>query len=297
MRISALPEQSNSRDEALAAIAEAHRLIGQTDGRVQLAALEKARNETRKIFLERIAELVKKSLRSRVMSRFFVGLLALACLGVALVSWHPSQGETEPISTSSVSIRKEGLPIKPATHNADLAAGTSAAAPETQTQGKLQPVPTAPVAAPPAPELAQQVQTIIRELASIEQGIGQLEAKHSQMVQENAELVEHLKATQEITRHNADLVEDLKVSQAELTRDNGTLADQLKASHELMASIAEQLKESQEQVARLVASEQKHRPRTPASSPLTIANSARGPAPTRLAPTRTRSQDPTATAQ
>jgi hypothetical protein len=231
------------------------------------------------------------------MSRIFVGLLALACLGVALVSWHPSQGETEPISTSSVSIRKEGLPIKPATHNADLAAGTSAAALETQTQGKLPPVPTAPVAAPMAPELAQQVQTIMRELANVEQGIGQLESKHSQMVHENAELIERLKATEEIARHSADLIEDIKISQAQITRDNGTLADQLKANHELMANIAEQLKESQEQVARLVASEQKHLPRTPASSALTIANSTRRPAPMRLAPTRTQAQDPAATAQ
>jgi hypothetical protein len=61
-----------------------------------------------------------------------------------------------------------------------------------------------------------------------------------------------------------------------------------------MANIAEQLKQSQEQIARLVASEQKQRPRTLASSPLPIANSTRKPVPKRPSPrVRVQTQDPT----
>jgi hypothetical protein len=292
MRTTALPQESNSRDEALAAIAEAHRLIGHAiDKRVQFDELQEAKSDPRDFSYVRVAKMVEKSLSSRGMSRIFVGLLALACLGVALVSWQPSQGETEPISTSSVS-KKEGSPMQPATHNAEQVAQTSVAAPESQAEGKLQPVLTSPTAAPVAPELTQQIQMIVRELANVEQGIRQIEAAQSQMVHDNAELIERLKATQQIARQNADLVDDLRVSQAQISRDNGNLAEQLKVSQEVMANIAVQLKESQEQVAHLVASEQKQRPRTLGSSPLAVANSTRRPVPMRPAPVRTQAQDP-----
>jgi ABC-type transporter Mla subunit MlaD len=126
-----------------------------------------------------------------------------------------------------------------------------------------------------APDLAQSIQMITRELANVEQGIDQLKTGQAQMVRDNAELAEHLKATQEMARNNADL------------------AEQLKASHEQMATIAEQLKQNQEQIARLVASGQKQRPRTLASSPLPIANSMRKLVPTRPSPrVRVQTQDP-----
>jgi uncharacterized phage infection (PIP) family protein YhgE len=128
--------------------------------------------------------------------------------------------------------------------------------------------------------LAQSIQKIARELENVEQGIDQLKTGQSQMVHDNGELAEHLKATQEMARHNADLAEDLKAAQAQMARDNVNVAEQLKASHEQIANIAEQLKESQEQIASLVASEQKQRPRTLASSPVPIANSTRKPLPT-----------------
>jgi septal ring factor EnvC (AmiA/AmiB activator) len=131
-----------------------------------------------------------------------------------------------------------------------------------------------------APELAQQIQTIARELANVEQGIDQLKTEQSQMVRDTAELAKYLKATQEIALHNADLTENLKATQAQMARDNGNIADQLKASQDLMTGIAEQLRQRREQVARLVASEQKPQPRPRASSPQTVASSTRRQVPT-----------------
>jgi hypothetical protein len=106
-----------------------------------------------------------------------------------------------------------------------------------------------------APELARQIQMIARELANVEQGIDQLKTEQSQMVRDTAELAEHLKATQEIARHNVDLTDYLKATQAQMARGNDILADQLKASQDLMTRIAEQLRQSQERAARLVVSE------------------------------------------
>jgi hypothetical protein len=290
MSITATPQQT--RDAALAAIAHAHKRIGHADEQlVQLdeAAfkLEKEKNATHHPSNEqpRSAEPGRGSSRGRLVLRSLMGLLALACIGVAAFAWKSTHGQAapEPISTSSVSIEKKERPAQPAPYNADVAAKTDAGLPQPSSQAQTSPqraAPVAPTAAPMAPDLAQSIQMIARELANVEQGIDQLKTGQAQMVRDNAELAEHLKATQEMARHNADLAEDLKAAQAKMARDNVNFAEQLRASQEQMANIAEQLKGSQEQIARLVASEQKQRPRTLASSPLPIANSTRKPAPT-----------------
>jgi hypothetical protein len=287
MSIPAPPQQSHSRDVALAAIAQAHRQIGANEQLVQADEtafkLEKEKKATRHPSDEqpRFAEPGRGSSRRRLVLRSLMGLLAVACIGVAAFAWPSPHGQAapEPISTSSVLIEKKELPAQPAPSNAGVAAKTDAGLPQRsgQAQTTLQrAAPVAPTAAPMAPDLAQSIQMITRELANVEQGIDELKTGQAQMVRDNAELAEHLKATQEMARNNTDL------------------AEQLKASHEQMANIAEQLKQSQEQIARLVASGQKQRPRTLASSPLPTANSTRKLVPTRPSPrARVQTQDPT----
>jgi hypothetical protein len=266
-------QRSNSRDEALAAIAEALSLVGRPDEKLaQFDELEKAGNETHDFSDARSVKPVENARRNRLVSPSLVGLLALTCIGVAVLVQQSSRGQVspDPVSTSSVSIRKsEELPARAAPHDSDLAVRTNS---EPPAEASLQRAPAPPM----APELAQQIQTIARELANVEQGIDQLKTEQSQMVRDTAELAKYLKATQEIALHNADLTENLKATQA---RDNGNLADQLKASQDLMTGIAEQLRQSREQVARLVASEQKPQPRPRASSPQTVASSTRRPVP------------------
>jgi hypothetical protein len=286
MSIPATPQQSHSRDVALAAIAQAHRQIGADEQPVQINEtafkLEKEEKTTRHPSDEqpRFAEPGRGSSR-RLVLQSLVGLLAVACIGVAAFAWPSPHGQAapEPISTSSASIEKKEPPAQPAPSNAGAAAKTDAGLPQrsSQAQTTLQRAgPEAPTAAPMASDLAQSIQMITRELANVEQGIDQLKTGQAQMVRDNAELAEHLKATQEMARNNADL------------------AEQLKASHEQMANLAEQLKQRQEQIARLVAPGQKQRPRTLASSPLPIANSTRKPVPTRPSPhVRVQTQDPT----
>jgi chromosome segregation ATPase len=285
-----LPQQNNSREAAVAAIAEAHRLIGQADEK--LAHFEEPEREKQVSDLsdERSTHLAEKVSPKRLISQSFFGLMAVTCIGIAAAAWQASRGQdaSDPNSTSSVAVKKaEALPTQPAAQDPDLAARTKARDPEPQAQATSQSAPVTPI----PPELRQQIQMIALELANVEQGIDQLKNEQSQMMRENAELAAQLKATQEIARHNADLAEDLKAAQAQMTRDSGNLVDQLKASQDLMASIAEQLKESQEQVARLAASEQKQRPRTRASLPLPIANPTRRTAATSPAPVGAQAQD------
>src|SRR5450755_1415507 len=277
-----IPQQSHLRDAALAAIAQAHRQMGAGENLVQVDEtafkLEEEKIATRHPSDEQpSAEPGRGSSRGRLVLWSLMGLLAVACIGVVAFAW-PSphrQAAPEPISTSSVSIEKKELPAAPS--NAGVAAKTDAGLPQrsSQAQTTLQrAAPVAPSAAPMAPDLAQSIQTITRELANVEQGIDQLKTGQAQMVRDNAELAEHLKATQEMARNNADL------------------AEQFKASHEQMANIAEQLKQSQEQITRLAASEQNQRPRTLASSP--TINSTRKLVPKRPSPrVRVQTQDPT----
>jgi len=300
MSIPATQQQSHSRDIALAAIAQAHKQIGHAVG--QLAQVDETafKSEKEKKATPhppnkqpRSAELGRRSSRGRLVLRSLIGLLAVACIGVTAFAWPSLRGQAapEPISTSSAS---KILAAQPVRSNLDAAAKTDRLAqPPSQAQATPQrTVPVAPIAAPIAPDLAQSIQKIARELENVEQGIDQLKTGQAQIVHDNGELAEHLKATQEMARHNADLAEDLKAAQAKMARDNVNFANQLRASQEQMANLAEQLKASQEQIARLVAtSEQKQRPRTLASSPLPIANSTRKPVPP-SSHVRVQTQDP-----
>jgi hypothetical protein len=297
MTATATPQQSGSREAALDAITEAHRLVGGTNEKLaQIDPLQKQRKETRHPSDERPrpAVLVAGLSPVRLVGWSLVGLLALASIGVVVRQSIRGQVAAEPISTSSVSIKKrEELPTP---GKADVAAKTDAGPPQpSRAQTTLERVAadTAPAAVPMATDLSPQIQMIVRELANLQQGIEQLKTGQAQIARDNAELAGHLKAAEEIARHNAGLAEDLKAAQTQMARDNINLANQLKASQEQMAGIAEQLKESQEQVARLVDSKQKQRPRTLASSPLPIASPASKPVPTAPPPpVRARAQDP-----
>jgi hypothetical protein len=296
----AATDQQNSRDVALAAIAEAVRLIGQPNEKLaQFDELEKKGQETGELSDARSAKSVEMSSRSRLVLRSLMGLSALACIGVAAFAWQSTHGQavSEPISTSSVSVERKQQPAQPAAHNAEKAAKIDAGLPQPPSQAQTtvqRAAQIAPTTAPMAPDLAESIQMIARELANVEQGIDQLKTGQTQMVRDNTEIAEQLKATQEMARHNADLAEDLKAAQAQMARDNANFAEQLKVSQEQMANIAAQLKGSQEQIAHLVASEQKQRPRTLASSPIPVpvANSTRKPVPTPLSPqVRVQTQD------
>jgi len=280
--------QANSRDEAHAAIAEAFRLIGQPNEKseklIQLDELNADKQEAKDLFE---APSVEPSSRNRQLSRSFLGLLALVSIGIAFIAWQSGRGQpsAEPIATSSVTINKQETPTaKPTKNGPEVATRTNAAALEPLLPAATQAAPISPEVVTMALELRQQVQMIVRELANLEEGIDELKAAQVQMVRGNAELANHQKATQEITLRTAELIEDLKAAGAQMARDNNKLAEQLKETQDRMANMAELFKGGQEQVARLVASEQKQRARITPASPLAPAstlanvNPARRPA-------------------
>src|SRR6266581_1233573 len=166
MSIPATPQQNHSREAALAAIAQAYRQIGADQQLVQVdetaCKLEQKKKATRHPSDEqpRFAGPGRGPSRGRLVLRSLMGLLAVACIGVAAFAWPSPDGQAapEPISTSSVSIEKKELP---APSNAGVAAKTDAGLPQrsSQAQTTLQgAAPEAPTAAAMAPDLAQSIQ-------------------------------------------------------------------------------------------------------------------------------------------
>jgi hypothetical protein len=83
----------------------------------------------------------------------------------------------------------------------------------------------APTAAPISHELAQRLQTMARDLAIVTQGIEQLKISQEHMVRDNAAFGEQLKAVlSQLTRDNAALVEQLKAGQERTVRPVATRA-------------------------------------------------------------------------
>ena len=312
MSVTASPQQNHLRDLAIAALKQAHREIGQADQR--LVALDEPASRTQ---VEKDTHHIGepspaaapplRAGRHRPLLWSFLGLLASAGIAAAALVWQkPSElAALDPIFTATISAAKRYLPEQPAP-----SIGTSRTepalpqpSPQTSPQREAQLVQATPGAAPP--------QTMPRELANVQQAIDQLRTEQAQMIRDNAEMAERLKATQEMASQNATLVEDLKTAQAQVIRQSAALADdlkaarsqaardnaeyveRLKASQEQMARLSEQLKTNQEQLARLTASEHKPRPKSVASA-VTATAAVRRPVPatppSRQA--RAQSQDP-----
>ena len=98
------------------------------------------------------------------------------------------------------------------------------------------------------------------------------------MVRENAELNEQLKAMREVTRRNIELTEGLKATQEQSAREISGVGEQLKANQDLMTTIVGQLRDNQEQAARLAAEQKQRSVRKLAPTPK-LAASPTGPPP------------------
>jgi hypothetical protein len=271
------PEQTDPHDVAIAALKQAREQIGHADRqlpRVDVSKLEQGAARHPSDRQKRLAVPGHQSSRGRLaLGGLFIGLLLAACIGVAVLAWQSRYGDAakltiarwapQRVSTSSLPLEKQELPAQPSPATVGVAA--NAALPQPAPVAQAAPQDVAPTAAPLAPELAQWMQTVARDLTNVEQGIEQLKTSQEQLVRDNAELAGQLKA-----------------AQAQMARDNENASQQLKAS--------------QEQMARLVAkaSEQNLRPRTSAPPPRPIATATRKPVP-KLSSPQARARPPAAT--
>jgi len=146
--------------------------------------------------------------RDRSALRGFIGLLAAACIiGTALAS-QSSYGEAaKPAiarwaapyigSVSWLAQARPQAPAQPGPSGVQLASA-EAASPQATPSAQTRPQDAAlPTAAPTSAELVQLLQTMARDLTTVQQGIEQLRAGQEQLTSDNARAVEQFKASQE----------------------------------------------------------------------------------------------------
>ena len=144
--------------------------------------------------------------RHRPARRGLIGLLLAACIFVAAFALHSSYGDAvRPtivrwapplVPTSSQLPEKQGLSAQPSSASVQAAAAEPIP-PQPTPSAQTAPQDIAPTTAPVSPEVAQLLQTIVRDLANLEQRIDQLKTGQDQMASDNAKAVEQLKASQD----------------------------------------------------------------------------------------------------
>jgi hypothetical protein len=125
---------------------------------------------------------------------------------VAAIVWQSSYGDAakqiiarwapQLAPTSSLPLENPGLSAQPSRPTVQAAAAKTAP-PQPAPLAQTAPEDVATTAAALSPELAQLLQSMARDLATVGQGIEQLKASQEQMARDNANAAEQLKASQE----------------------------------------------------------------------------------------------------
>ena len=185
-------------------------LVARADERLAHAYEQIARaDEELARFNEQISRLetkpanrLREPSRGRPALRGLIGLLLTAGICTAAFAWH-SYGETVRPMISQWAPQLAAASSLPS-ETSKLAAEQSPAAVQVAaadaTVSQLPPPETAPqdaAAAPSAAEQSQLLQTMARDLASVQQEIEQLKASQAELARENAGIAEQLKANQE----------------------------------------------------------------------------------------------------
>jgi len=154
----------------------------------------------------------KPSIAGRAV-RGLIGFLLAVCIGVASFVWQSPYGDearqrvaswVPPFVLAFLQPRENpGQPTPPADQAVAAAAAPAQPTPEQPTPPQpAAPTQTAPEAAAPtaaalSPDSTQLLQSMARDLATVEQGIQQLKASQEQLSRDNAKLAEQLKVNQE----------------------------------------------------------------------------------------------------
>ena len=90
----------------------------------------------------------------------------------------------------------------------------------------------APTAVALSSDLAQQLQPMTRDLAALRQAVEQLKVRQEQLVRDNENIASQLKASQEEMARNNSIIDQIKATQIQMPRESQTLTERLNASEE-----------------------------------------------------------------
>ena len=117
-------------------------------------------------------------------------------------------------------------------------AAVEAVPPQPGPPAQTTPPDFAPAPAQVSPELARLLQTIAHDIANLDQGIEQFKMSQEQVARDNAKAIEQLRASvEQLASNNADATEQLKASQEQMARDNAKAIEQVKANQEQISHL------------------------------------------------------------
>ncbi|XIA66862.1 hypothetical protein ACFIOY_13770 [Bradyrhizobium sp. TZ2] len=76
-----------------------------------------------------------------------------------------------------------------------------------------------------------------RDLAALRQAVEQLKVRQEQLVRDNENVASQLKASQEEMARNNNIIEQIKVTQMQMARESETVTERLNASQEQLAGV------------------------------------------------------------
>jgi endonuclease/exonuclease/phosphatase (EEP) superfamily protein YafD len=113
-------------------------------------------------------------------------------------------------------------------------------APAPLTQAALEavaPKDAAPTAVALSSDLAQQLEPMTRDLAALRQAVEQLKVRQEQLARDNENVASQLKASQEEMARNNNIIEQIKATQIQMARESETVTERLNASQEQLAHV------------------------------------------------------------
>jgi hypothetical protein len=171
----------------------------------------------------------------RRVVRGLIGFLLAVCIGVASFVWQSPYGDDarERVASwmpeSVLTLPQFVLALFQPRENAGAAAQSASSADQAVAAATAPAQPAAPQPAAPAqtapdaalsPESRQLLQSMARDLATVEQGIEQLKANQEQLSRDNAKLVEQLKVNQERMTRVLARVSEARASEARAFEQN-----------------------------------------------------------------------------
>jgi outer membrane murein-binding lipoprotein Lpp len=145
------------------------------------------------------------------------------------------------------------------------------------------PEAAAPTAVALSSEVAQQLQPMARDFAALRQTVEQLKVRQEQLVRDNENLASQLKASREEMARNNSIIDQIKATQIQMARESQTLTERLNASQEQLARVIANASEPKvtPEEPKVSPEERKVMPEIPLPRPRQLANVAQTPTPAR----------------
>jgi hypothetical protein len=135
-------------------------------------------------------------------------------------------------------------------------------------------------------DLAQQLQSMTRDLAALRTAVDQLKVAQEKLAHDNENVARQLKASQEEIAGSSRVIDEVRAIQTQMARESQTLTDRLDANQEQLDRVtanASAPKEMMPEVTNAIPEKPRVMPEIPLPRPRQSANVAQAPKPAPIA--------------